>query len=136
MKTARKDFPLAVVLTLVTDVLMHLPIEDVFTCASHVIGYPIAQHELSDHRTAIKKAIFAQHPELADLAHVKAGRRDAATYLPKYVERQIAKFGKTVSLAHGKAKRTEDPIDSLRRRAPHMGVIIAADDKPRRPKHA
>jgi len=127
-KNTRMEFPLPVVLTLVTGVFMCSKIEHVFSCASYIVGYPIAQHELADHKAALKRAILAQHPGLANVEPIRPDRRDAATFIPKYVERQIATFGETLLLTRGTAERTESPVDSLRRRAPHMDIITIIDD--------
>jgi len=135
-RLARVEFPLPVVLTLITGVFMCSKIEHVFSCASYVVGYPIAQHELPDHESVIRIAILTQHPLLANVEDVKPERPDAATFLSKYIERQIGRFGATVFLKRGKAVRTESPIDSLRRRAPHMRILCVDDKPPRRARSA
>ena len=125
-----KKFPLDVVLTLVTGVVMS-PLEGLCTCAGHVLGHTVFAHELADRDfwTNIRRALYAQHPKLRHFEPVESDRADAKTYIESYMKRQRAKYGAMLPLTRGKNTRTEGPVESLRRIAPHMhiDVVVAPD---------
>lgn len=116
-------YPVATVLTLLTGVIMTT--KGVVECAGHLLGYSIFVHEIPDAEEQIKAAILAQHPQLGDVEPIEAERPDAAVFLGEYLKRQVAKYGATLPLARGDLRRTESPVRSLKRVAPHMHVDVA-----------
>ena len=120
----KKKHTLDVVLTLATGVLM-CPIKDVLPFAGHVLGHTVFIHELADRDfwTTVREALCAQHPQLRDVEPIESDMSDAD--VQRYLKRQIAKYGAALSITRGTNKRTETPVESLHRIAPHMQIEVA-----------
>ena len=104
-----KDFPTAAVLSIITGRLlgdfgeMHETIE-------WVAGHPVWTHELVTIGRRLTAAVISQHPELSGI--------DADLSEENYEDwtaRQVSKFGDTLTLIRGSGKRTEHPIESLKK---------------------
>lgn len=63
MKSEKKDFPIAVVLTITTGRLLSNPIE-FHDAIEYIAGEPIFTHQLGSAAKKIKPLIFKQHPDL------------------------------------------------------------------------
>lgn len=122
-----KSFSIEAVLCLTTGYLLKENFSEVQSMASWLIGYSVWTHELADDKFG--RLALAQYPQLAgaEEVNVPEAKEDVASYLEGYCERARAQFGSALSFIQGHGERTETPIQSLERIAPHMAnnAIVA-----------
>lgn len=118
----KKTFPIEVVLSLTTGVLLvgkeRGGFGAVHEIAEHVAGHPIWTHEFAErslwHR--LTDAVFAQHPAMVSAeAFEKPADVPMDDYIVGYVSRARCRFGNELAIEQGSEHRTENPIASAER---------------------
>lgn len=124
MSELTKSFPIEVIIGITSGICLG-KFGDIHECAEFVAGHSIWTHEFADRTTMakIRLEIGLQHPQLIGL---KVAGMDASD-VPAFVAGLRLQFGDTLLLSKGPHERTESPLVSLARVAPHIKPIVIVD---------
>jgi hypothetical protein len=115
-----KSFPIEVAVGTATGICLG-SFSDIHECAEWVAGHSIWTHEFAERSLTEKlhSLISWQHPHIGELKLSAMRPED----VPMVVADLRSTFGETVELAKGGEERTESPIESAKRVAPHAEII-------------
>ncbi len=115
-----KEFDFVVILSASTGRLMSNS-SNLHGCIEWIMGHPVWTHEFADNGLweKLQAKVHRQHP---DLAQADVSGMDE-TNCQEFIDRFEKRYGKRRSLLKGSNKRTEHPIDSLKRLAPGKPII-------------
>jgi len=132
MAESMKQFSIEAILGLVGGRILKEGIfGEMHELGEHVLGHAVWTHEFADRALSeqMRTLLVAQYPALGELeAWNRESDDDLKTYLAAYVERQRVKYGSSLPIERGSGRRTENPIESLRRLAPDKPIIVVTSE--------
>lgn len=105
MTAETKTLPTGAVLTITTDIVMVESFEGVHEAFEWVMGHPVWTHEMPRFGDAARERVLAQYPDIPTKATAQDFRQVYAD--------AVARYGDTIEIKRGDAKRNVDPITSL-----------------------
>ena len=124
----KKSFRLSAILGLTTGKLLG-KFSEMHELAEWVAGHPVWTHEFADKELneRLRQAILSEYPALAEAS---ADNVTPDNY-QKFVNEQIERFGGWLKITQGQSKRTEGPVESLRRPRQRRGKAMNLSNLPR-----
>jgi hypothetical protein len=126
-----RQWPIEVVLSLITGISLVDEFHKVHEFIDHVAGHAVWTHEMAERSLweRLSARVFEEHPALREAEAFEPKTQDRTAvraYLAGYVDRAKQRFGATLTVRPGVGQRTEHPIVSLQRIAGDKPVLVVA----------
>lgn len=127
-----RDFPLAVVVSLSTGILVHPSFGDMQELAEHVAGHPIWTHEQAEKALwdRLKAALIVSFPWLDGLEVPSDGQerrgQEFLAFVTPWLDELRTRHGALLAVPAGSEQRAESPMASMGRLAPGKPVVVVS----------